>query len=327
MATRGARHVVNNGKVWTLEEIEADCSEAQGLFRLRRMGEPLEEYLAQFTASETAAEHVIDNLAEILQIPPNQELLAEIVANQSWLTALRYLTAPPVSEDDLDTLLTKKLSATALRRDEALARALVEVLKQTIDPKRFPWISREEGVPDQVATKEQLSAAKLATAVAATIQRVQTNRRTGEKNDLEDAIERTLDAIGFQKKPRPSTAIQRSVDLPAAGEYMREVTVGTDNGDFAIGLYDGRHLILECKSSNSGINSRKRLNKEVVKNVNNWVAGFGNQIIGGAALRGVFNPYLVFEAQSPQPPGSPILIFWGHRLKDLEDFIESTRPS
>lgn len=101
---------------------------------------------------------------------------------------------------------------------------------------------------------------------------------------------------------------------------MTGVTLGRHNGDFVVGLFDRRRLALECKSSNSALNSRKRLNKEVVGDASEWARQFGNQVVSGAVLRGVFDSRYVLTAQ-----GTPLLIFWSHRLEDLRKFIESTR--
>ena len=79
-------------------------------------------------------------------------------------------------------------------------------------------------------------------------------------------------------------------------------------------------LAIECKSSNSEINSRKRLNKEVVKNANGWTSNFGKLVIAGAVLRGVFKPQYDISAQE-----TPVAIFWGHRLSDLAAFIRAAR--
>jgi hypothetical protein len=99
---------------------------------------------------------------------------------------------------------------------------------------------------------------------------------------------------------------------------MTSVTLGGDNADCVLGLADGRCLALECKSSNSAINSRKRLNKEVVKDAENWRRQFGNQVLAGAVLRGVSDPRYVHEAQT-----TPLLIFWGHGLEELRRFVVS----
>ncbi|WP_300750406.1 XamI family restriction endonuclease [Janthinobacterium sp.] len=314
MATRVG---ISRGRAWSAEQIANDCEESTKLFRQRRMNEPLGDYLAEFPGAQAAADYVIDKLPQILATPTNPALLSEIVGNPAFNTALRYLTAPPISKDDLQTVLSRKVSATAIRRDAALAEDVVKIVRETIDPKRFPWI-----VTGQPPTPEELNAAKLATAVVATSQRVQTKRRGDEKNDLEGSVTQLLDGMGYTRIPTPRTPIDSTEDLPKQGEYMTSATLGHDNGDCVIGLYDRRRLVLECKSSNSEINSRKRLNKEVVKDAKNWDEQFGAQVLTAAALRGVFKPGYVQEAQ-----GTPVMIFWEHRLDDLKDFIESTKPA
>lgn len=313
MATRGG---VNRGKVFTNAEIKADCEESTRLFRLRRMNEPLGDYLAEFTGAQAAADYVIDKLPTLLATPTDRAELAIIVRNPAFNTALRYLTAPPISKDDLDTVMCRSVTGTAIRTDQDFADELVELIRQTIDPKRFPWLATGE-----TPTAEELHVAKVASAVVATCQRVQTKRRGDEKAELEGAIVRLMEALEFTRVPTPRGSIMHAEDLPKAGEYMVGATLGNDNGDCIIGLYDRRRLALECKSSNSEINSRKRLNKEVIKDAQNWDAQFGAQVLTAAALRGVFKPEYVQDAQS-----TPVMIIWEHRLEDLQAFIESTKP-
>ena len=83
-------------------------------------------------------------------------------------------------------------------------------------------------------------------------------------------------------------------------------------------LDDGRLLAIECKGSNSEINSRKRLNKEAAQNARAWLTGFGGQVVPAVALQGVFKDRYVLEAQD-----TPMLMFWGHRLDDLCGFIRA----
>lgn len=312
MATQGG---VNRGKIFTSEEIKADCQESTRLFRLRRMNEPLGDYLAEFAGAQAAADYVIDKLPALLTSPTDRAELATIVRNPTFNTALRYLTAPPISKDDLNTVMCRSVNGTAIRVDQGFADALMELIRQTIDPKRFPWIAA-----GATPTAEELHVAKVASAVVATCQRVQTKRRGDEKAELEGAVVRLLDALGFTRIPTPRGSIIHTEDLPKAGEYMVGATLGNDNGDYIIGLYDRRRLALECKSSNSEVNSRKRVNKEVIKDAKNWDAQFGAQVLTAAALRGVFKPDYIRDVQN-----TPIMIIWEHRLEDLEVFIESTK--
>lgn len=306
---------------WSAEEIAAECLKAREDFRSRRISYPKADYEAAFDSAKGAVEFVIGKLPQLMGVADTPKLLEEICGDPARFTALRYLMAPPISEDDLDTLLDAKLSPAAIRKSPELARKLSALIKAGIDFKRFHWL-KNDAKPAAAAVK----AAELATTVAAAIQRVQTKRRGDEKDQLEGAVrDLLLSTLKFKQVPNPKESINlenfRAV-APKAGEFMRSATLGGDNGDFVIGLWNNLLLALECKSSNSEINSRKRLNKEVVKNARHWVATFGQFVIPGAALRGVFKPEYVIAAQV-----TPVAIFWGHRLDDLRDFVNMTRRS
>ena len=58
-------------------------------------------------------------------------------------TALRYLAAPPVSDDDLKTLAETKLSASALRSTPENAHRIAALVFHLLDPHRFPLDHRE----------------------------------------------------------------------------------------------------------------------------------------------------------------------------------------
>ena len=303
-----------HAKEWTSAEVEADCVKAKADFRARRTAGPLNDYLAEFPSAQAAADNIVANLSRILAIPADQSLLASIVSDQPSFTALRYLAAPPISEDDLDTLLGSSLSARSLRANAALANELVGLLTLSLDPKRFPWIATGKR-----PTATQLGAAKLASAVAATIARVQTKRRGDEKEALEKDLDVLLQCLGWKKMTGPRTPIKLLANGPKPGEYVSHCTLGDDNMDFVVGLRHGRVLALEAKASNSEVNSRKRLNKEVVVDAQHLQGHFGTQVVSAAALRGVFKPEYVAAAQN-----TPLVIFWGHRLDDLKAYLLAT---
>ena len=147
--------------------------------------------------------------------------------------------------------------------------------------------------------------------------------RGDEKAAVEGAVKGLLIGMGWSLAgSRPPRGIQKLVtDAPAARTFLTQINLGADNADVVVRLDDGRLLAIECKGSNSEINSRKRLNKEAVQNARAWLAGFGaDQVVPAVALQGVFNPCYVAEAQD-----TPMALFWGHRLTDLRVFIESAQ--
>lgn len=301
---------------WTPDEILKDAKDARDFFRQRRLGEPMANYLKAFGALEKANRELTPRLAEIFADPVNPDLIAKLVKDAELLTALRYLGAPPISTDDLETLVGDKLAWTQVRDDPKRAAAIRDVIVAILDPTRFPWI--KEGRP---AKRHETEKAILASTVLASAQRVQTQRRSDERKDLQAAVENILLTKGFSKtQQRPSKGIKTlRADAPKAGEYMVEVLVGEHNADIVVGLHDSRVLAIECKGSNSEINSRKRINKEVAQDAFDWVRRFGSDnLVPAAAIQGVFSPRYILQAQE-----TPVVFFWGHRLDDLSTFILS----
>ena len=79
-------------------------------------------------------------------------------------------------------------------------------------------------------------------------------------------------------------------------------------------------MAIECKGSNSELNSRKRINKEVANNAQAWLREFGDEmLVAAAAIQGVFKPAYIAGAQEV-----PVVFFWGHRLEDLKAFLDAT---
>lgn len=301
---------------WTTAEIRKDVARARSLFRERRVGEPREKYLEAFQVIERANRTLTPQLTRIFSDPLDADLLVSIVKDRELLSAFRYLAAPPVSEDDLETLSGARLAWTQIKASGAKAKAVRDVIAAILDTKRFAWL-REHRNP----TKHEIEAAILASSVVASAQRVQTERRSAEREELQGAVDHILEGLKFRKaeKARPGIRILRR-DAPKPGEYMNEVLIGEHNADVAIGLKDFRVLAIECKGSNSEINSRKRINKEVARDASSWIEKFGDEIVPAAVIQGVFNPAYIEQAQE-----TPVVFFWAHRLDDLVRFIKSVR--
>ena len=275
----------------------------------------MDKYLAEFAALETANSRLVATLARLLSEPVDPELVASLIRDKDLFTALRYLGAPPISEDDLETLIEDRLAWTVIRGDPKRADRIRDVIARILDPKRFPWV-RDGRKP----TKQEMRAAILASSVVAAAQRVQTARRSDEKHRLESHVHRLLAEMGL-KEIEPKKIASMARDAPAPGEFSRACVVGEDEADIAVGLFDHRLLAIECKASNSEINSRKRINKEIGQDAQNWLRRFGtDQIVPAAAIQGVFKPGYLVAAQD-----IGVVIFWAHRLDDLRLFVESTK--
>jgi len=87
-------------------------------------------------------------------------------------------------------------------------------------------------------------------------------------------------------------------------------------------IHDRRVMPVECKVSNSEVNSFKRVNLEAAGKARAWLNLFGRKgIVPAAVLSGVFKPANLETAQA-----EGLSLFWGHRLSDLADFIRATKP-
>ena len=87
-----------------------------------------------------------------------------------------------------------------------------------------------------------------------------------------------------------------------------------------LGLFDGRLMAIECKVSNTRVNSFKRLNHEAVDKAVKWNNMFGaNGIISACVLQGLYSPDNLEAAQDD------IYIFWSHDLGRLVDYVLSTK--
>lgn len=304
---------------WTLEEIVRDAALAAEHFCERRLGEPKERYLRAFSLIEAANRELMGSLHQLTDERIDKDWLANVLSNETLKMALRYLGAPPVSEDDLKTLTGNSLAPSLVRKDPERAETIRAILLQILDPKRFPWV-----LDGRKATDEEIERAVLASTVVAAAQRVQTSRRVDERLAVEGAVSGLLLGLGWRKVAAPRAGI-KSIrrDAPKPRQFMTGVTLGSNGADFVIGLGDHRVLALECKGSNSEINSRKRINKEVANDAQAWLRAFGDEtVVPAAAIQGVFKPAYVAEVQEV-----PVVFFWGHRLDDLKRFIVSSRRS
>ena len=295
-----------------MAELTRDAEEAKALFRQQRLDEPRGLYSQFFNAFSPVFDDIIDQLRGDDPLDPAK--IVELVGDKDIRTAFRYLAAPPVSEDDLKTLADTTLSANALRRDPEQAARVRDIILQVIDPHRFPWI-----VEKREPTENERAGAIVASAVLVAARKVETSRRSDAKTRQEESVKAKLRDIDFAEVPPRDMPLLDAA--PASGEFCGESKLGDTRADLVIRLYDRRAMPVECKSSNSAVNSFKRINHEALGKATAWLAAFGRrQIVPVAVISGVFNPANLNTAQA-----EGLVLIWSHRLEDLAEFIESTR--
>jgi hypothetical protein len=282
-----------------------------GVFRQQRVTEPLEVYFNHFDDYQGVVEELLESTVDLRLL---REQAADFLTDKKGLFVMRYLLGPPISDADLAVLAEAMLSRKQLRADSAMVGRIVQVIMDGLDRRRFPWVM--EG---REATAPEREAAILATAALIAMRRAETSRRNESKNDQETLVDETLLSIGLKKVPtRPVNTMSTA---PTGGEFCRETSLAGRKADFIIGLYDGRVMPLECKVSNSFLNSIKRLNNDTAIKAQTWIADFGRRhVVPAAVLSGVYKLPQLIDAQA-----RGLTLFWAHDLQPMTDWILQTR--
>jgi len=284
--------------------LDADRLRATKLFVRERMEDGTRAYREAFDRTLPLVERLFTVSRDLADF--GDDLLHR---EPGVLHAARYLAAPPISADDLVTLVGR---SPGRRVDADLSRVLAGVLRASWDPVRFPWLCRRRS-----PTQQERDAAVNWTASIWAIEQLRTARRTQASRRQQGAVERLLLEAGFTLEASLRT-VGSLDDLPR-GHFARECQIAGTKCDVPIRLRDGRLLALECKVSNSALNSVKRLLRETGGKARQWAAAYGEQIVTGAVLAGVFKLHNLVDAQETYK----VSIFWEHDLTPLVDFLSA----
>lgn len=296
---------------WTAEQLSKGSVAAIEVFRKRRMEEPLEEYLEAFDQYQGTIEELLESTVDLNQIDTQ---LIEVVTDPKLLEALRYLAGPPISQDDLKTVAEAVVTPSKLKGDLAMAKSIVQVIRNGLDRRRFPWVT--EG---REPTESERNAAVLASAALMATRRLETARRTTEKQRQENEVMAAFEIAGLTRVA--TRKINVLSDAPKPGEFCAETLLGTRKADIVLGLWDGRVMPIECKVSNSSTNSVKRLNNDAAAKAEAWKRDFGTvQVVPTAVLSGV---YKLLNLEDAQRRG--LTLFWSHDIAELVAWINSTK--
>ena len=297
--------------LWTRDQLEADRMNAIGLFRKERTEEPLEDYLEGFDEYQGYIEELLETTVDLSRL---DSTALEVLTDPHLLEAFRYIAAPPISTDDLKVLADATLSKGQLRKRPEDVQRLVQVVRSVLDRRRFSWV-----VEGREPTEAERGAAVMASAALMAASRAQTRRRLLVKDQQEAMVKACLVEIGL--KEVPSREIPNVTLAPAAGEFCGESVLGTRKGDIIVRLWDHRVMPIECKVSNSYINSVKRLNNDAAVKAGSWKSDFGlRQVVPTAVLSGVYKLHNLLDAQE-----RGLTLFWALNLKPLTEWINRTK--
>ncbi|MCL6537009.1 MAG: XamI family restriction endonuclease [Acidothermus sp.] len=292
---------------WTEEQLETGRQEALAAFIRERGQEGTRAYREAFDEIEPVVSRLFEATSDLRNF--RGEVLRE---DPKLLPAARYLAGPPISADDLETLVGGRLG----RRvpDPEAAKRVADVLRSAWDPIRFPWLGQNRGP----RASERAAAIRWTAGIWA-IERLRTLRRTESSRRQEAAVAEALHRAGYKHEPR--LRVMDTLDALPRGSFAREVSLAGSKCDIPVRLYDGRLLALECKVSNSALNSVKRLIRETGGKARAWRNDFGLQVITGAVLAGVYKLVNLLDAQE----NYGIAIFWEQDLRPLQEFVKAAQ--
>lgn len=288
---------------------------ARERFRHERLDEPLELYAQHFATFSRVFGVLVDRIPE-LQVPQlDANIIADLMGDPNNRRAFCYLTAPPISEDDLKTLAEASLAAGTLRADREQAMRLRDIVFRILDPHRFPWV-----IEGRDPLPAERSAAIVASAALVAARKVETFRRNDAKDRQENKVKELLIDLGFAEEPK--RPIPAAAAAPARGSFMGETPLAGAKADVVATLHDGRIMAIECKVSNSAVNSYKRIVHDTGGKATIWYRELGRaNVIASAVLSGVFSSANCLSVQDDKD----VFLFWDFRLEDLRAFIMRVR--
>jgi hypothetical protein len=285
---------------WSLDELKADALTSIGVFVNARMGN-LNPYPDILRESEVL-------FAEVFRITNDLRDMGRPAGwSASTIDAARFLGGSPISADDLKTIVK---FGNPEARGAACKQAQLAVIAQSMDKARFPWIDEQ-----REPTSEERHAAILTTSVVRAVERTRTYLRVAEGKRQEQEVVSCLASIGFiELDPGPPDLNDLS-----PGECVHGRHLWGKQCDVLARLGDKRFLAIECKASNSAVNSIKRVN-DIADKATVWRRDRGEQVVTAAVLSGVHTPTVLEDAQASKH----IWVFWEHNLRPLLDFVTSS---
>ncbi|MEY2878547.1 MAG: hypothetical protein RLZZ15_927 [Verrucomicrobiota bacterium] len=298
---------------WTAKQLAADAAKSAAAFRTERLA-PTADWQVHFARSRERFTALFTTLGELTPAGITDASLAAALKDDLG-EALRYLSGPPVSDDDLKVLAeVPTLAPGALAADPVRLRKVFAVIERTIDPFRFPWV-----VARRAPTADEKLAALLASSVLLAAQRMSTARRGDGKTAQEALVKDYLTSLKFEEVAR--VPISTLVEGPRKNEFCGETLLGSRKADVILRLADTRLMPIECKVSNSATNSVKRLNNDAAAKAAEWLKTFGtHQVVPTAVISGVFKVNNLLQAQD-----AGLTLFWAHDLAKLGRFVASTK--
>jgi XamI restriction endonuclease len=302
---------------YSQDELRADIARARELFVERVLYKVPAAYNPKVAAARHEVELALQLTSDLTALDP-----AVIVAHPEIVAALRYVAAPPISEEDFRTVTGWPFKPSPNSRSvQASAPAVCRAVAQLVDPLRFPWV--REGRRPRGGERE---AALNATATVLAVERFRTERRGSASKEQEAAVREVLTRDAGLRQVDPPARRGRGninmIDDLERGTFTTECVLYGDKCDVPVRLPDGLLMPIECKVSNGQKNGWKRVRREVEGKAGRWRQRFGDAgVVVGVMLDGNFDLGVLREFQE-----EGCFIFWQHDLQRLVDFVDAHNP-
>jgi hypothetical protein len=287
------------------------------IFRHERLDEPKEAYDQFYAKFEKLFEELVNELPNVFKDPLDTKVISKLVKGRDRKKAFRYITAPPISEDDLKTLADTSYGPIVFMRNPHAAERVRDTIRAVLDQHRFPWISEGR----EPTEEERVRSISTSAALAAT-RDVETSRRNNSKQVQEKAVMDLLKSLAMKEVSRREIPSLSSAAAPAPGEYCGESIVAGTRADVVARLKNGDIMLIECKVSNSAVNSYKRVVHDTGGKASTWYSKLGTaSTIPCAVLGGVFSRANLETVQNDLN----VYLFWQQRLEDLAEYVKRIR--
>lgn len=255
-------------RLWTREELARDSARSIEAFVASWKSKGASAYRGYFAEAVEASQRLLESTEDLHALDSDHLDVRDLYVRE----VARYLAGPPLSEDDLRIIAGVRNLWTPNNAEKVNA-----VIRSVLDAERFPWLE-ERRRPNPIERREAIrwTARLLAAQKAGTARRSEPSKRQ-EKTVADRLLAPPLELVRV-----PARAIWSIRDIDA-GRFCGQSEVGGSRADLTIGLRD-RIRAIECKVSNSEVNSYKRLNHEVGDKAARWKLAFGDQVIPAAVL-------------------------------------------
>lgn len=234
-----------------------------------------------------------------------------LIASGAHSRALRFLLAPPLSQDQFMIICpkwSKTLEKKGLPLSPEAAAAFDELFAKRSDTSRVSNLSDPHNRTSAIESTAILIAAnEFATARRMLLADVQ------QRSVSELLRQRGYQRVALGIVDEPGSLAEKTFALAT---QFTTADGSSHEVDVAIGLAKKAILAIECKVSNDRTNSIKRVN-DVLKKASAWKRQWGNFVVTAALLQGVFS-----RREPRRLMDNNVEIFWSHRLESLADWLD-----